>query len=127
MAQYYTPTPDEFYSGFEFETKTDENFIPSFYTGTWGEMNMADLRVKLLDVNDIIDLGFTIRSNSDSITHLFKNVPSNQPKYFNLFFESINDLPHITITDMQDGQLVFQLHLKNKSELKWILNRYGIL
>lgn len=126
MAQYYTPTPDEFYNGFEYYYDTDKSTI---FHNDFDEINFdySLTKVKLLDVNDIIDLGFTIRSTSDGITHLFKNVPSNQPKYFNLFFESINDLPHVTITDMRDSQLVFQLHLKNKSELKWILNRYGIL
>jgi len=126
MANFYTPTPDEFYNGFEYYYDTDKSTI---FHNDFDEINFdySLTKVKLLDVNDIIDLGFTIRSTSDGITHLFKNVPSNQPKYFNLFFESINDLPHVTITDMRDSQLIFQLHLKNKSELKWILNRYGIL
>ena len=126
MANFYTPTPDEFYNGFEYYFDTDRSTIfHNDFDETGFDYSLT--KVKLLDVNDIIDLGFTIRSTSDGITHLFKNVPSNQPKYFNLFFESINDLPHVTITDMRDGQLVFKLHLKNKSELKWILNRYGIL
>lgn len=124
---YYRPTKDEFFDGFAFETRAGENWVESFYNTSWGQDDPSDYRVKYLELADLIELGFTIKSQTENKTILFKNVISDRPTYYVIEFHVEFDLPYITLMDMYNHTLIHELHIKNKSELKWLLNRYGIL
>lgn len=124
---YYIPTQDEFYNGFEYYY--DENKVTIFHND-FDETNFEyqNTKVKYLDIEDLIELGFKIKTTKDDKTILFKNVVNNEkPEFYILEFQTQNNMPFITLSDMFNQIMIAELHIKNKSELKWLLNRYGIL
>lgn len=127
MTKYYTPTKDEFFDGFKFETLAGEKFIESYYNTSWGDVDASDYRVKFLDNEDIINLGFRITESLGNKTVFEKNVISVKPTYYKLFFDTENDVPYVELIDMYNNVLLGRVHIKNISELKWLLNRYGVL
>lgn len=126
MAKYYTPTKDEFHKGFECEIYTENDSYEKFLCDI--DYNTPIYRVKYLDTDDIKDLGFTIKHEVPNEYIVFhKNVISQQPLYYALIFREENGLPFIELTDMYNHPLMAKVHIKNKNELSWLLNRYGIL
>jgi len=133
MAKYYTPTIDEFHDGFRFEWKIkdsdDYKTINHVHGGRLPE-DLLNTRVKYLDFDDIIELGFTYEEK-DGDTDLFYKIFSLNSDIASLGLEYVNGLPIVTIWKDQNGNsnwdfIVKQLHIKNINELEWILNRYGI-
>lgn len=133
MPKYYTPTIDEFRDGFKFE-------MTDLFTDIWKERkysyghklpeDMLRLRVKYLDFEDIVELGFT-HEEKDGNVDLFYKIFSLSDDIASLGLEYINDIPVITLWKDRTGNsswdfIVKQLHIKNINELEWILNRYGI-
>ena len=126
---YYTPTQDEFYSGFEMIRIDGDNNITKHIFNNDQIMPLPEqIKVKYIDIEDLIELGFKIKTTKDDKTILFKNVVNNEkPEFYILEFQTQNNMPFITLSDMFNQVMIAELHIKNKSELKWLLNRYGIL
>ncbi len=135
MAEYYTPTIEEFHVGFEygiFEYK-----FPNRNEGGWRksmitpkhirvenreylEENLSLFRVKCLDREDIESLGF--ECTNDHIGFLtFKK----QGCIIELAPKNPNEAPVVRIT-RDSSSSKFEGTIKNKSELKRILKQLGI-
>lgn len=128
MPKYYIPTTDEFHSGFKFETKQENNFIKSSYTSSLQDDDITKYRVKYLDIDDLKDLGFVIKQELSDYTVLYKNIVNNDsPLYYIINFMEIHGLPYIELQDMYNHPMIARIHIKNKNELEWLLNRYGLL
>lgn len=126
MSKYYTPTQDEFYYGFSCEALDDRaEYVP--YTYLSHQTQLTDFRVKYLEPSDILDLGFVIQRESDNVTVFIKNVIGERPDYYILHLMYENGLPFVEILNMYNVVLLSRIHIKNVHEIKWILNRYGIL
>ena len=121
--KYYTPEIDEFYVGFEFEDSYgDEEYAKN----SIDKLNIedvissfldkeVDIRVKHLDKQDLIELGF----NPD---------PSCERYYeFNEYQLYVDIHPDFNITIYNDDPIIiFQGSIKNKSELIKVLKMLGI-
>lgn len=127
MSRYYTPTIDEFCDGFEFETRIDDNWIPSDYCISVKEYELSDLRVKYLDADDLKDLGFSLKNNVNDVLTFRKNVVGENILYYDVILSHIGNMSMIEIRSMKNEVILSKIHIKNKHELKWILSRYGIL
>lgn len=118
----YKPTNDEFYDGFEYL----ENGIKKVYRH---QIQLDNIEIITLSGNDLSELGFTLihqdKKSEDGVS-FFKTFYGSPPfaAFINLMFEK--DVPYVTIKQ-EDTVLVNKMHIKNISELKWILNRYGLL
>lgn len=124
---YYTPTADEFYSGFKFVTVVDGEYIDSVYTSSFDNDDRTVYKVKYLNVEDLQDIGFVIQKENDTTITLIKNVIGQKPNYYIINFKSEYGLPFIELTDMYGNIMMSKIHIKNINELSWLLNRYGIL
>jgi hypothetical protein len=135
--KYYTPSIEEFHVGFEYE-----RFIPrsnATEEECWDKLSMSvnylsldelddeiiekEIRVKYLDKEDIEDLGFDL----DIIRVV---IPDKYEPYLNLnngvgiIFNKTNSSVRITIPcDKIYRKIVFDGKIKNKSELKEILEK----
>jgi hypothetical protein len=144
MEKYYTPDVEEFYVGFEFESKrgaydgtvkTQEQFdnekwqydfcsegdlpyIERALTGTNAKNGLCHLRVKYLDREDIESLGFEIDADYKSIN----SVLFSKDDYTILQ----SDITEILISDLFNETTLFNGRIKNKSELKKLLKQLGI-
>jgi hypothetical protein len=126
LPKYYTPTADELHDGFKYQIKSGEEWKDSFMK--YDTFILPLYRVKYLDIDDIKELGFTIKKEMPDCTYLSKNIVSEKlPFYYLLIFRLENELPFIEIQDMYNHPVMAKVHIKNKSELQWLLNRYGIL
>ena len=126
-SEYYTPSIEEFYVGFEYEhlNKECDSWLPCFYetmldqrgNSKLDELNMSLEKVKYLDKEDIESLGFTVAKNDpywydykNSRFYLYKDNPIS--KYW-------------TISD-EESQFGFTGSIKNISELKVLLKQLNI-
>lgn len=111
---YYTPTIEEFHIGFEYELLTDHHDI-------WDSYQIEDkhdlfdaltetTRVKYLDQSDIESLGWKKEENCF--------VKNNYKLY-------LYGNTHIQI--QSSGNLNFNGTIKNKSELKKLMQQLGII
>ncbi len=126
---YYTPSIDEFHKGFEYEYLSYANnnwhkLIYEFDTN----IDILKTRVKYLDESDIIDLGFRYNDVINTKTSYVKEVQSVYTNdYVELLFEIKYGEPFVEIVT-GSGYVIFkELNIKNKSELSWLLNRYGLV
>lgn len=131
--KYYTPSIEEFYVGFEFEynensiwTKKILEFYNNFSSLWSSKCDINLFRVKYLDKEDIESLGFSI------------NPPNNYSGYEDFFNYSIGVSPYrlwftydkhkVKITlPLSDGKTLFEGVIKNKSELKKLLQQLNIV
>ncbi len=120
--KYYTPTEDEFFNGFEYI----ENEITKVYHNRI--LGIENLKIKYLDVEDILKLGFTLEENKDGVYKFNKMFFGESPSFYELIFKlEDRTLTLNEVNQFKTTNLFLNFHLKNISELKWILNRYGIL
>jgi hypothetical protein len=138
--KYYTPSIEEFYVGFEYEShqdpRTDDGWEKSIlgrhdFKYVMREDNDVDYRVKYLDKSDIEDLGFKlaggklIRDYRDS----FEYHPDKHIHYVLDYTYSINKV-RILKEDSnyfhEDEIVLFEGIIKNKSELKILLKQLNI-
>ncbi len=143
-SKYYTPSIEEFYVGFEYEILSNEGFQEddgdwnSFSFGTesdvydfgmsdWPEalkyhIDEKQVRVKYLDRQDIEELGWKMIKGREY--QMFSN-----PKYAEWRLRIYTD---VTISirfyhpDDSKGELHFHGTIKNKSELKRLMQQLGI-
>ena len=129
--KYYTPEIEEFRVGFECEyfNSFAKNFLQieidesNYYTnsndgGSWNEdyifASENKFRVKYLDTQDIKELGFTHEG-----VGVFMNDNGNMI--------AIHPDGNVIILHSPGGHCLFDGKILNKSELKWILTRIGVL
>jgi len=119
--KYYTPTPEEFHIGFEYENKLvdgywqwhgeTEKVVFTKGTNLEGIIDYPNLvRVKHLDREDIESFGFIKRKNDYLLQGRCSLMISNSK---------------ITIT--KNSGILFWGTIKNKSELKRILTQIGVV
>ena len=121
--KYYTPTLEEFHVGFEFQIMNIEN-------ARWGNCIFKDgesaksfvkdeeTRVKYLDEQDFIDLGF-IKSETDSLGYIYFTKSSYTIAYY----------PPTIFIEIDNEESPFQKFIgtiKNKSELIKLLTQLGL-
>jgi hypothetical protein len=129
-AQYYTPTPEEFHVGFEYENfvkhegwtkRTLESLSDYGFNEKGFCIDHEDYRVKCLDEQDIIDLWWSKKD----IANIYELVP---------FWEGRSEKGvNVTIFkkyETEHGYLrktIFNGNIKNKSELKRIMQMLKII
>lgn len=130
MIKYYTPNLDEFHPGLDFEVNID---------GKWRRENiqlfedadMGNFRVKYLDADDIMNLGFELYAESRELMvfRMMSNSIAN-PTLIEIKLEYMGIDPLITVIEYSPhGEMaiiVEDIVIKNKSEFQWLLNRLGI-
>lgn len=114
--KYYIPSYDEFFVGFEYETRDTRGMTESGWNPqVFGQHNKVwdltqlnkDVRVKYLDASDIEELGFMFEEQVvGKIT--FKYTKNN--------FIELHKL-YTTILILNNGRTIFEGFIKNKSEL----------
>ena len=123
--KYYTPSIEEFHVGFELEIKTHE--LRPWEKHTWLPGDQAksvsnyldQIRVKCLDSEDLIELGFEEIGQEE----YYLNGDLNSWCIEALYHQSIKSYYRI---DDGETQRMF-LEIKNKSELKRILKMIGAI
>lgn len=118
--KYYTPTLEEFHIGFQYEWLNEQGEwikedTPTEISEDGYNEQAYGLRVKYLDKEDIESFGFTVQSNSETI-----------------FADNEYEIQYINNTVQIDryylsSETLFKGVIKNKSELKFILTRLGII
>jgi hypothetical protein len=144
MNKYYRPEDEEFCIGFEVETKT------YVYPDKWQKQIIdegrdidaifgyaEDYRVKYLDEQDIIDLGWEHfdsdydlawkEKHGEDVKHYFIEVRGLG--MFFLFFNVQQSKITIDFGEDEDShhRYIDSLYIKNKSELKKIMQMIGII
>jgi len=147
--RHYIPHIDEFHVGFEYEVvqkveeyntdmlttfpiNTEEQVFkyiyPDSYYGFDAEklIKNCNIRVKFLDADDIISLGFQFSGETKDYQLFTKltNVGIG-PNVIELSLNYYGDFPVVTMSDDKDP-LVDRIICLNKSELKWLLTRFKI-
>jgi len=136
MDKYYTPTIEELYVGFKYESKenfqdgtvksqeqfdnakwvkeifgiNDNAYVNRSLNGKNSENGRCGIRVKYLDKEDIESLGF---------------IQTIKDQYYKDDFELLID-DDLFIQIIKDDGFVFQGTIKNKSELIILLKQLGI-
>lgn len=136
--KYYTPTLDEFYIGFEFETLYNDKFEEAIvlfwadFEDTTYNLSPNRIRVKYLDQSDLEELGFQQYTYlRDGGTQVFRNLNKEYEIYF-YRTNSISDIDPDKVKIIRHhenpsikGQ-IFDGKIKNKSELKKLLKQLNI-
>ena len=129
--KYYTPSTEELRVGLEYETLREmkggtmvpkEEHIERWSKETMDKWNLANIltswphiiRIKYLDTQDIKELGFTHEG-----VGVFMNDSGNMI--------AIHPDGNVIILHSPEGHCLFDGKILNKSELKWILARIGVL
>lgn len=122
---YYTPTNDEFYDGVEYL----ENDIIKVYHHQIE--NIYNKKIKLLNREDILKLGFNLKSSTTNEDFFSKPVIGSQPTFFEIILRTIDNVPYVSLYKtsilIERTVLINDLHVKNVNEFKWIMNRHGVL
>lgn len=148
MTKYYTPHIDEFHNGFEYEVfqkgEINDEILTTFPVekeNVWHKYKIPDpflgynfskllqlkLRVKYLNTDDVLSLGFQLSAEGKD-KRLFSTVINEkyEPEHIKLTLIFEGDIPIISIS--KNGiSVIEEMVCKNKSELKWILNRLSII
>jgi hypothetical protein len=138
--KHYVPKIEEFHIGFEYETMylqdydtwkkeiLEENDIEYFYSSYFGDAVPSEFRVKYLDDEDVISLGF------NQITHDCFNL--DVPLYRGREKQEVRLIIRQTVLiylaqdekyNDTDTTNLFTGTIKNKSELKRLLKQLQIL
>jgi len=123
MNQYYTPSMDEFYAGFEFEGLQKN--------GQWKELIYScqdnytrdlvkdgKVRVRKIDDTDIQSLGWRLATSSSIITSYYKRLGVKTDN--TTLFLHIEPNKRVTISKLErnnNSKELFSGDIKNKSEL----------
>ncbi len=134
--KYYTPEIDEFCVGFEYEYKHSKNI------NLWTKMSFSfdvlrfdlesplknEIRVKYLDEQDILDLGFEKLETKPYEKLQFINInPDNRDQRIHLEDDQITEgFGKYLAIENNCGDFYFKGWLKNKNELIKLLKQVGI-
>jgi len=118
MNKFYTPHLDEFRNGIVYHIDdTSQTFILTDFN-----IN-EDVKLKFLDVEDILSLGFILYGETYDTKVFHKPLESTKStSIIELVFMKIGDTPVISIA-VEDEQYLASCICKNKFELEFILNR----
>ena len=127
--KYYTPQIEEFRAGFEYIFKHENGDVLCVYGGDgpwdWDTLdeikdclNRDLIKIKLLDSEDIESLGFSNYIPPHEYDHTWSKDNYELKCWFN------KELPIVRI--LEYGIIIFHCNIKNKSELKVLLNQLGI-
>lgn len=139
-SKYYTPEMEEFHPGFEFKYlnhngewkdcelgKNDiENIELRQYKDDLMKIAHANLRVKFLDREDIESLGWKFSLIKANTNRAFKDLQSNTEKCIGLVLEIRNDKIMIADCRLEFNQILFFGTIKNKSELRKLMQMLQI-
>ena len=147
-SKYYTPEIEEFCIGFEYEVVYEDNSVDKYMFGE--DLENADgfipwitpdyflkllsenkIRAKYLDQEDIIECGW-YKHHDTYFSFKNKDIKSHSNEYFlndvlvlsDSYFLEITD-SIITIQDF-DYEVIFKGTIKNKSELKKLMQMLNI-
>lgn len=147
-SNYYTPTIEEFYKGFEYEelefvytdkgwyTSKEQKWIAKTYQSLDTQSNYLEawylnerikrglynsIRVKYLDRADIESLGFEFRDKG-TIASFIKSTND-----LNLFYQILVDFNTHKTYVSNHNRYFFDGYIKNKSELVKVLKMIGVL
>lgn len=132
--KYYTPKIEEFYEGFEYEIKYGDLFYkknsiikseenPSIESIKMFLEKEGIIRVKYLDSEDIESLGFDNYIPPMEYNHSWSFKGSKEPKLYAWF----NDKVPVVRIYSNFPSIQFHGEVKNKSELKKIMQMIGII
>lgn len=132
-AKYYTPSIEEFHVGFEYEIhndpRTDDGWDKEVVESRdWNKMycikedNDVDYRVKYLDKEDIVSLGFELTQNLADDFEFEWHIRNEIGQYIGIFTDEY-DLSKETNIELFD----IHFKIKNKSELIVLLKQLGLL
>ena len=122
MNKYYTPSIEEFYVGFEYESSYDAQG-----NGPWSKRCVDDsyqlvtvgdyeqVRVKYLDIDDILSFGFTLVDEYDDLGQ----ATFEKEEWFIVWTKDATEIHY-------GEDMVFCGKLKNKSEFGRILKQLEI-
>ncbi len=141
---FYTPDISEFHVGFEFEYfdnrhkvwRKSDDFIKSH--SDWDTDSLEDIKfqleeepqrikVKYLDSEDIKELGWVFNYDTDGGLHFFYKEAEDREGRFVMYHVPIQNRIEITEDNYSDEYTIFDGFIYNKSELKWLMKRLGIL
>ncbi len=147
--KYYTPSIEEFCIGFEFQRADiklkdesfewfDEVYGNGFYIEDSNKIikrnRLRDVkwmsliegtRVKYLDREDIEECGWIFQRKSGP-SQFFKLLKSENVNLVYQFDDKLDKSPFINIYFSNGPEFTYDMKIKNKSELKRILNQLGI-
>ncbi len=136
MSKYYTPETEEFHIGFEFEQNSGYEWVKRVFKDIGGIYNLGNainqeaLRVKHLDREDIESLGWEVNMKGYSGEGQGHDGPFTFERYvkggYELMHFSDNTVHVFEPYDDQHVNSKFEGVIKNKSELKKLLNQLGI-
>lgn len=114
-ANYYIPSIDEFHNGFVYykNNRPVECEI---------ELDPYSARVKYLDEDDILELGFEYEDNN---TYVKIINGAGMPQVVKLLITYAGNVSYVTIVDNSNKIIMKGFRIMNKSELMFILNRFG--
>lgn len=118
---YYTPSVQEFFTGFRYETEINNKWVPKIYNG---EKLRKKVRVKSLCKQDLFELEFEqVLFNDSSVAYSKRIVTSTSNNELLLFFLEADGIQlHL------DNRIILNyMFVKNKQELEFLLNRMGLI
>lgn len=134
-SKYYTPEIEEFYIGFECEfigeARTDWvncviDWVNMDFITFHRHLAAKQYRVKFLDREDIESLGWKFSLIKANTNRAFKDLQSNTEKCIGLVLEIRNDKIMIADCRLEFNQILFFGTIKNKSELRKLMQMLQI-
>lgn len=132
--KYYTPSIEEFHVGFEYEIKLNngnwethefkpniDNFCHRFKEETYF-VEEGNSRVKHLDREDLEELGWAYKEQSNVNNFIFERVNDS----FTRLSISYGEPCSISIYRYGSDDLVPKAYIKNKSELRKLMVQLGL-
>ena len=125
--KYYVPHIDEFHIGFEYEFKEEGDVWVEKNLKQISDLNKERIRVKYLDVDDIVSLGFDLFGETKELK-VFRTIVNEKynPEIVELTLRYEGDFPVISVFQSMEAVIV-DITCLNKSELKWLLRRTRII
>jgi hypothetical protein len=126
MSKYYTPNIDEFCSGFEYEI-FNEKWIPAEVSYQYSfEESDNKVRVKYLDVDDLVHLGFQLYGENNNVKVFRKMIENIKiSSFIEIHYSLVGSEPFVSIFENEIVRLD-SCFVKNKHELKFLLNRLNL-
>ena len=142
--KYYIPTIEEFYVGFEYERMNGERWEESelLETDCYGTLargyenefeeiatGLRTVRVKYLDHDDILELGFEHTSDAGDHWYTIKgrfDMESRTTYKMQMYYGRSDNKLYISADDPPGIRKIFEGTIKNKSELIKLMTQLNI-
>lgn len=140
---YYVPQLSEFHEYFEYEVSKEGSYVGSKeifhlndshinlvkYVGIQDEKSDIKIRVKFLDHQDCLDLGWIYNEKEDSYEHptTVMGLGCGDDAHFHLHLDDKWHRVNITLVANRGTETErFEGSIKNKSELKTLMEQLGV-